>query len=366
MHKSAPLFPSLRRTRALRERREKRGERWALDFQEEGNYDEKREICILRGEIPVLDIKRLRYLEAVYRYKNFTRASEECFVSQPAISAAISALEKELDINLIVRDSKKVQFTFEGEQFMMRVNRILKECEEAERLAADLSATGSRTLRLGMSPTLSLRLLPHLYSEFFPRWPSAKLHLDESSMNNHIEKIRSDLLDLSYNALPPEPERSTLKIIPVTMAEVCVILNPKHPLARLERIPIESLEGQNVCLLDKFACIHDLMMDAFEKKDVIPNTISYHEQILCMYHMVEFGNAIGFSNVTEGSTTFAFGGTELAVRPFEEPILFEAGFIMKPGKQLPRIARELIRFTTETRDAWDRPVAGSGKGQKNI
>lgn len=304
----------------------------------------------------MLDIKRLKYLEAVYRYRNFTRASEECFVSQPAISAAISALEKELGITLIVRDSKKVTFTYEGEQFMLRVSRILKECREAEQLASDLSSTSNKTLRLGMSPTLSLRLLPHLYSTFFPRWGSAKIHLDESSMNNHIEKIRSDMLDLSYNALPPEPERSSLKIIPVTKVEVCAILNPNHPLARLERIPIETLEGQNVCLLDKFACIHDLMIDAFEKHNVIPNTISNHEQILCMYHMIEFGNYIGFSNVTAGSSTFAFGGTELAVRPFEVPIPFEAGFIMKPDKQLPRIARELINFTMETRHIWDDPA----------
>ena len=98
----------------------------------------------------MLDIKRLQYLEAVYRYKNFTRASEECFVSQPAISAAITALEKELDIKLIVRDSKKVTFTAEGEQFMLRVSRILKECREAERLAADLFGSGNQTLRLGL------------------------------------------------------------------------------------------------------------------------------------------------------------------------------------------------------------------------
>lgn len=117
----------------------------------------------------MLDIKRLRYLEAVYRYKNFTRASEELFVSQPAISAAVNAMERELGIKLIVRNSKEVTFTFEGEQFMLHAIRILKECDEAEQLMSDLSNTGNRTLHLGVSPTLGARLLPHLYSEFFPR-----------------------------------------------------------------------------------------------------------------------------------------------------------------------------------------------------
>ena len=51
----------------------------------------------------MLDIKRLQYLEAVYRYHNFTRASEELFVSQSAISMAIKSLEADLGVRLIVR-----------------------------------------------------------------------------------------------------------------------------------------------------------------------------------------------------------------------------------------------------------------------
>ena len=123
----------------------------------------------------MLDLKRLRYLEAVYRHKNFTRASEELFVSQPAISAAISALEKELGITLIVRNSKKVIFTLEGEQFMLHVLRILKECDSAEQLVRDLTSKDDSVLNVGMSPTLSLKLLPHLYTKFFPRWENAKI-----------------------------------------------------------------------------------------------------------------------------------------------------------------------------------------------
>lgn len=302
----------------------------------------------------MLDLKRLEYLEAVYRYKNFTRAGEALFVSQPAVSAAVASLERELGITLIRRDSQKLIFTPEGEAFMLRVSRILKECREAEQLAADLSSTSAKTLRLGMSPTLSLKLLPHLYANFFPRWEGAKIHLDESSMNNHIEKLKAEALDLSYNALPPESEREGLTVIPVTKAEVCAILSPSHPLARLPRIPFAALEGENVCLLDRFSYIHDLMMDSFKRFGVVPGTISNHEQILCMYHMVEFGNCIGFTNVAAGA--FAFGGTELAVRPFEEPITFEAGFLMKQDHHLSRIARELMDFTMRTKDIWDDPA----------
>ena len=74
----------------------------------------------------MLDLKRMQYLEAVYLYKNFTKASEMLHVSQPAISNAINALESELKIKLMVRNSKNVTFTYEGEQVMGRITKILE------------------------------------------------------------------------------------------------------------------------------------------------------------------------------------------------------------------------------------------------
>ena len=56
----------------------------------------------------MLNLKRLQYLDAVYQYKNFTQASEALYVSQPAISSAVQALEEELGVRLVVRSSKGV------------------------------------------------------------------------------------------------------------------------------------------------------------------------------------------------------------------------------------------------------------------
>lgn len=58
----------------------------------------------------MLNLKRLQYLDAVYQYKNFTQASEALYVSQPAISSAVQALEEELGVRLVVRSSKGVTF----------------------------------------------------------------------------------------------------------------------------------------------------------------------------------------------------------------------------------------------------------------
>ena len=92
----------------------------------------------------MLNLKRLQYLDAVYQYKNFTQASEALYVSQPAISSAVQALEEELGVRLVVRSSKGVTFTYEGEQFMIWARRILSTCEAAENAMRDLAGTAEQ------------------------------------------------------------------------------------------------------------------------------------------------------------------------------------------------------------------------------
>lgn len=290
----------------------------------------------------MLDLRRLQYLEAVYKYRNFTRASEALFVSQPTISTAISSMERELGIQLIVRNSKEVNFTMEGEEFMPHVLRILRECREAEGLLEDLAHAGDRTLRLGISPTLGEHILPLIYADFLPHWPKATVHLDEGSMNNHIEKLLGDVLDLSYNALPQQGDLSGLTLLPVTRVEICAIMNPGHPLASYEKLPVTALEGQNIVMLDKKSMIHTLVAAELTRKGVVPHIISCHEQIMSMVNMVRLGNYVGFTNINEHH--HAMGCDNLVIRSFEEPITFEAGFLLKQDRHIPKIARELIAF----------------------
>lgn len=301
----------------------------------------------------MLDIKRLRYLDAVYRYKNYTRASEELRVSQPAISAAINAWEEEIGIRLIVRSSREVRFTFEGEQLVLRARRILKECEQTEEMLEELSGVKNSTLHLGVSPPLTMRLLPHIYRNFFSKWPNAKIDLDEASMTHQLEKIRDNSLDLSYNALPKRPDLSAFRLIPVVKSQVYAVMNPDHPLAAHEKISIQTLEGVPICLPDEKSLIWELMMENFRESGVTPTIVSRHEQLLCMFHMIRYGGYVGFSNVEGNTPLFSGAGEPFVIRPFETPIQFDAGFIIKSGKRLPKIGRELVDFVIRTQSEWD-------------
>ena len=296
----------------------------------------------------MLDLRRLQYLDAVYRYRNFTRASEELFVSQSTISVAIKAMEEELGVKLIIRTPKEVTFTYEGEQFLLYAQRILRECEDAERKMADLSDAKNQILHMGISPTLGLKLQCFLHSEEFSRkWPKAILYLDEGSMNNHIEKIRQEALDLSFNALPQGGDLTGLELIPIATAQVCAVMLPSHPLAKYDAIQLKQMKDTDIILLDEKSRIWNRVMTEFNQAGVFPRVRSTHEQIFCMLNMIKLGNFVGFLNASDPYMYQYLISSGLAVRAMDPPVTFDAGFLIKANRRLPKIATELISFTRQ-------------------
>ena len=293
----------------------------------------------------MLNLKRLQYLDAVYQYKNFTQASEALYVSQPAISSAVQALEEELGVKLVIRSSKGVTFTYEGEQFMIWVRRILSTCEAAENAIQDLAGTAEQRLRLGISHVLTNPVVPMIFSTFLADHPKAQIYLNEGSMNKHVEMVLGELLDLAYNAFPTTPETEELEKIPVSTMEIHAVLHPEHPLAQLERIPIALLGKEKLIMMDAQSKVNELMNQEFERHQVIPDILFHYDQILCMANLVRSCRYVGIISVAPGQQ--ALGCEGLALRPFAEPVVLDVGFFLKKGRYLPRLGWDLIRFIQE-------------------
>src|ERR1700716_4547144 len=105
------------------------------------------------GEEWLVLFRQLEYFVAVARERHFARAAEACYVSQPALSAAIAKLERELNVTLINRGHSFEGLTPEGERLVVWAKRILAEHDafKAEVIAMQSGITG--TLRLGTGPT---------------------------------------------------------------------------------------------------------------------------------------------------------------------------------------------------------------------
>lgn len=290
----------------------------------------------------MLDLKRLQYLEAVYRYKSFTRASEALYVSQPAISTAISSLEDELGLKLITRSSKKVEFTHEGEELVFQFIRILDLCQETERIIKDVSASAKQHLRFGISSSISGSIAPAIFSDFLSLHPHVQIQLEEGAMNEHLSLLQNGDLDLAYNALPDSSLHDNLKSIPINSAKVFAVLHPSHPLTKLDEIPLEMLKSEKLIMTSVKSKVMELMMDAFEKINITPDIVLCYSQIACMVDVVQICNYVGIISVVGDQPTTILGN--LILRPIGQLSSFPVGFIMNKNRYLPTAGYELISF----------------------
>ena len=101
-----------------------------------------------------MDQKQLTYFIAVAKYRNFSRAAQDFYLTQPAISHQIKMLEKELDTELFVRNTKKVTLTDSGELFLEDAKSILDAMGQAKQ-KLDLAKEQPSVLRIFLLPPTS-------------------------------------------------------------------------------------------------------------------------------------------------------------------------------------------------------------------
>src|ERR1700678_913599 len=121
-----------------------------------------------------MEMHQLRYLVAVARQGNFSRAAAHCHVSQPSLSQQIQKLEEELGERLFDRLKKGVKLTPHGETFLRRAVRILEETEAALREAEDAKGCLRGTVTVGVLPTIAPYLLPAVLAAFTAKYPGVE------------------------------------------------------------------------------------------------------------------------------------------------------------------------------------------------
>lgn len=111
----------------------------------------------------MISIKQLSYALAVGKTLHFKKAAEMCFVSQSALSTALSELEKQLGIQIFERDNKKVLITPLGQEVLERARKILLQVEDLQHLADNGKVPLSFPITVGVIPTIAPYLLPRIF-----------------------------------------------------------------------------------------------------------------------------------------------------------------------------------------------------------
>lgn len=277
-----------------------------------------------------MDLKKLEYLETIYRLRSFSKAADEHFISQPSISNAIQKLEAELGILLIDRNAKPLVFTPEGVRFMSHVYNILNAVNEAVRDMNELARTERQTLQMVVHSTLGDWILTHIFSDFYERYPRFDVILHEEINQLMLEHLLSEDIDLAYTLIPTDCDLKLFETIPVQNCELYALIPKKHPLEQYTRVPLGMLKSERLLTFPSGSLIHARLENDLQQLHVIPR-FQMLPQIRFQQELVEQGRGISFITVDELSS---IKDTDTySIRPFQEPIYFLKGFILKKGRK---------------------------------
>ena len=201
-------------------------------------------------------LQQLRILKAIATEKNFTRAAEVLYISQPSLSKQIKTLEKNLGITLINRESNKISLTENGKVFLQYSERILALCEESCRALIDLKNGNRGSLTVGASQTIGTYLMPRILSLFTQNYPQIDLRIQVNSTPIIINNILKQEIDIAVvGGEIPNKLRKNLTIKCFVKDEINLIISTIHPFAKKKKINKEDLYYLNFITLNSNSTI---------------------------------------------------------------------------------------------------------------
>src|SRR6188508_1708083 len=128
-----------------------------------------------------MELHQLRYVLAVAKTGNFSRAASHCHVSQPSLSQQIQKLEQELGGRLFTRMKREAVPTSAGKALLQRAARIIDDVEAARSDVADAAGEVRGVVKLGVLPTIAPYLLPRILAECRRRYPQVETVIHETT-----------------------------------------------------------------------------------------------------------------------------------------------------------------------------------------
>jgi len=203
----------------------------------------------IHSNVSPLDGRQLHAFQVLAKTGSFTETAKILHLSQSAISHSMKALEQNVNCRLIDRVGKRALLNQAGEQFLVRVENILREMHEARTELRHLGQWGHGRLRVSATPTACQYLLPSVLREFKESFPKCAILVEPGDTPEAVEMLRQNRVDLALVLEPKEEPRLAFR--PLFVDELKFILSPLHPWAKAGHAPREEISRQNFILYDR-------------------------------------------------------------------------------------------------------------------
>lgn len=202
-----------------------------------------------------MTITQLQYVLAIAEQRNFTKAAEKCFVTQPTLSTQIQKLEDELEIIIFNRNKKPIELTEVGKKIVAQARSIVSEADRIQDIVDQQKGFIGGEFRLGIIPTIMPTLLPMFLTNFINKFPKVKLKIEELTTEEIIIRLDEGHLDAAIVATPLSIDSITERVL--YYEPFVAYVPPSHRLKQKTTIKTTDLEIDDMLLLEDGHCFRE-------------------------------------------------------------------------------------------------------------
>lgn len=228
----------------------------------------------------------LKYFSVLAEELHFRRAADRLAISQPPLSAAIKALEEELGVQLLRRNTKVVELTPAGSAFLLESREILERISRASTVVRAAEEGMRGRLDVGISGSLLYREVPSIIKAFQAEAPAVEVVLHELASAEQLERIMHRKLDAGFAHGAKVP--SQLRSLPLKNDDYVLCLPERHPSANKRVVDLREFANERFVMFSREAAPanHDIVISIFSSAGIHPRTMHSARAWLTIISMV--------------------------------------------------------------------------------
>ncbi|WP_055669876.1 LysR family transcriptional regulator [Desnuesiella massiliensis] len=246
-----------------------------------------------------MNLELYKFFYHVAKASNVSKASEQLYVTQPAVSRAIKQLEDELGCQLFFRTSKGVKLTQEGEVLFQYIEQAFNFISSGEKKVSDIKSLLTGEVKIGASETLCKYYLAPFLKLFKTYYPSIKVVVTCPNTHEIVRLIKAGEIDFGLVNMPLKDEQLEFKHI--MDIQDCFIVGQKYKHLSGTKRHIKDIASYPMLLLEKASNTRMYIDQYFEKNSIMvtPDFEFPNIDLLIHFSKYDFGIACVIENFVE-------------------------------------------------------------------
>lgn len=264
----------------------------------------------------------------VARQGNVGRAAPRIFVSQPALTARIQALEAELGVELFHRTSRGMQLTSIGQAFQPYAERAIQAVRDGSKLLAGMQSGYEGELTIGAALAVSTYVLPQILARYIQQWPRAHVNVRTGPTDQIVEMVVWGEVDLAVTRETHDPRVATRLLYE---EDLVLVACPSHPMSQCPRAEAVEFSNTRIILFDRGSSYFAMASALLREAGVLPTTVMELDNIAAAKRMVEAGVGVSLLPSTAAADGLASGALVRIPWPPAESLHRSITLVHRPG-----------------------------------